>query len=163
MNELGSAIRAERNRRNLKQHHLAERLGRITGETKNTSWISVIENGKRKSPLSRDEVIAIEDALDIEDSRLLTAAGYLPRHPLKFEHIQEGAGGTDEIEARLTRQARYDETGKGVTGNVGVSRTDRHNRAIFVDGDMVTDEDMIMLQQVVDHIVAVLDRKRPSA
>jgi len=63
-NQLG-AIKAERNRRNLKQHHLAERLG------KNTSWISVIERGKRKSPLSRDEVVAIEDALEIIDSRLL--------------------------------------------------------------------------------------------
>ena len=162
MNELGSAIRAERNRRNLKQHHLAELLGRITGETRNTSWISVIENGKRKSPLSRDEVIAIEDALEIEDSRLLAAAGYVPRPTTKLERIQEGAGNSGDIEARMTRLALYDKTGEGMASNVGVSGTDRHSRVIVVDGDRVNDEDMIMIQSVVDYIVRVLERKQPS-
>ena len=73
--DFAAALRAERARADLSQEELGAKIGY------DKSTISIYEKGTRQSVPSRDVVVLIEDALSVTDSRLLTAAGYLPRSP----------------------------------------------------------------------------------
>ena len=101
--DFAAALRAERARADLSQEELGARIGY------DKSTISIYEKGTRQSVPSRDVVVLIEDALSVGDSRLLTAAGYLPRSADEASDLSTAAVATSGTGQRLAGFRRGDE------------------------------------------------------
>lgn len=67
---LGEYVRAQRGRMGLTQRQLGPRLGY------SQEWLSKIERGARKRPLTSDEFETLARGLNVPKTELLKAAGY---------------------------------------------------------------------------------------
>lgn len=148
------ALRAERAWAGLTQ----EELGQAIGYDKST--ISIYENAARQEPPSRDVVFLIEDALEVADSRLLKAAGYLSREDY-VETDQRIAGSTLTVRPTFPKgSVAGGETIHRVENTDVVGVTDSVDAALFRNGDKLSPEQRAVVQAVID---AMLEEKDAQA
>lgn len=67
---LGAFIRDQRGRHGWSQEEFARRIG------KGQEWVSYVETGRRRKPLTSDEIDALSAALGVPRLELMRIAGY---------------------------------------------------------------------------------------